>query len=108
MSNFIIYAFLLIILIFIISCSVFRDKITLFSDANEHYGALQSLYSSDGPQDQYLTLENDPDLFYSPWLYWNNIVWNLPTRNLGTIAYYPYLYEHNIDRYGTLYPYWSL
>ncbi|VBB18606.1 hypothetical protein YASMINEVIRUS_1069 [Yasminevirus sp. GU-2018] len=74
----------------------------------ENFGALQSLYSNDGPQDAYLTVENDPDLYYDPYGYWRGVTWNLPTRNINSIAFYPHLYERYIDRYGTLYPYWSL
>lgn len=74
----------------------------------ENFGALQSLYSNDGPQDAYLTVENDPNLYYDPYGYWRGVTWNLPTRNLNVISFYPYLYERYIDRYGTLYPYWSL
>jgi len=74
----------------------------------EKFGALQSLYSNDGPQDAYLTVENDPNLFYDPYGYWRGVTWNLPTRNLNVITYYPYLYERQIDRYGTMSPYWSL
>jgi hypothetical protein len=74
----------------------------------EKYGALQSLHSNDGIQDAYLTIENDPSLYYDPYGYWRGVVWNLPTRNLGRMIYYPYLYEHQVDRYGMVYPYWSL
>ena len=66
-------------------------------------GALQSLHSNDGIQDQYLTLNNTR---YDPYKYWKDVVWNLPTRNLDTNVDYPFLYEHNIDRYATLWPYW--
>lgn len=74
----------------------------------ERFGALQSLYSNDGPQDAYLTIENDPNLYYDPYGYWRGVTWNLPTRNLNAIAFYPYLYERYVDRYATIYPYWSL
>lgn len=72
----------------------------------ESFGALQSLHSNDGIQDAYLTIENDPYLYYDPYGYWRGITWNLPTRNLQSLTYYPYLYERYIDRFGTNYPYW--
>ena len=68
-------------------------------------GGLQSLYSNDGMQDTYLTLENDPN-YYDPYKYWRGIPWNVPTRNLDRVTFYPYLYENYVDRYGVLYPYW--
>lgn len=74
----------------------------------ENFGALQSLYSNDGIQDAYLTIENDPDdpSKYDPYSFWRGVTWNLPTRNLNKIMFYPYLYENYVDRYGKLYPYW--
>jgi hypothetical protein len=72
---------------------------------DENFGALQSLYSNDGIQDRYLTLENDPE-YYDPYKYWRGIPWNLPTRNLNRLTFYPYLYENYVDRYGVMYPYW--
>jgi hypothetical protein len=80
-----------------------KDKIT-----RERFGALQSLYSNDGIQDAYLTVENDPDnpTIYDPYAYWRGVAWDLPTRNLNRMVYYPYLYENYIDRYGRVYPYW--
>jgi hypothetical protein len=75
----------------------------------ENFGALQSLYSNDGIQDAYLTLENDPDnpYYQDPYAYWRNVTWDLPTRNLHRVVFYPYLYEYNVDRYGVVWPYWS-
>lgn len=84
------------------------SDITYNKENKENFGALQSLYSNDGAQDAYLTVENDPDLNYDPYGYWRPVMWDLPTRNLTSVAYYPYLYERHIDRYGTMYPYWSL
>ena len=83
---------------------------TLYVDTHcdadqEDFGALQSLYSNDGIQDQYLTIENDPR-YFDPYRYWRGIPWNLPTRDLNRVGFYPYLYEHYVDRYGVLYPYW--
>jgi hypothetical protein len=74
----------------------------------ENFGALQSLYSNDGIQDAYLTIENDPDdpANHDPYAYWRGVTWNLPTRNLNRIMFYPYLYEYYVDRYAKLYPYW--
>jgi hypothetical protein len=124
MSN-IVVTFLTIVLILAIGYIIAKDlfltpRIELANKTNntndntsadktkENFGALQSLYSNDGPQDAYLTIENDPSLFYDPYGYWRGVTWNVPTRNLNTISYYPYLYENHIDRYNTLYPYWSL
>jgi len=121
--------FLLLLLLIIVGCALLRDMISPYTNTTtttliiaepdigpinseiktkEEFGALQSLYSNDGPQDAYLTIENDPSLYYDPYGYWRGVTWDLPTRNLSTISYYPYLYERYIDRYGTLYPYWSL
>ena len=74
----------------------------------ERFGALQSLYSNDGIQDAYLTVENDPDVYYDPYNYWRNITWNLPTRNLMALSSYPYLYDKYkyVDRYNILRPFW--
>lgn len=75
----------------------------------EGLGALQSLYSNDGIQDAYLTLENDPDnpFYQDPYGYWRDVTWDLPTRNLHRVISYPYLYEYQVDRYGVVWPYWS-
>lgn len=74
-------------------------------------GALQSLYSNDGIQDIHLTVNSDNvwgdyGWDYDPYRYWRGVAWNLPTRNLDKVIYYPYLYEYNLDRYGRFYPYW--
>jgi hypothetical protein len=79
--------------------------INLSANTDENFGALQSLYSNDGIQDRYLTLENDAQ-YYDPYQYWRGIPWNLPTRGLDKLVFYPYLYENFVDRYGVLYPYW--
>lgn len=68
-------------------------------------GALQSLYSNDGIQDAHLTVHNH-ECQYDPYVYWRGIPWNLPTRNLNRMVFYPYLYEYHIDRYARMYPYW--
>ncbi len=75
------------------------------SHSHEQFGALQSLYSNDGIQDAYLTVEGDGSI-YDPYKYWRGVPWNLPTRNLDRIAFYPFSFEHQIDRYGKMYPYW--
>lgn len=74
-------------------------------------GALQSLYSNHGIQDIHLTVHNDNiwgdyGWDYDPYRYWRGVPWNLPTRDLSRVVYYPYLYEYNLDRYGRAYPYW--
>lgn len=87
-------------------------------------GALQSLYSNDGIQDTYLTINNDNNGWggwndysyggswggygwgYDPYRYWRGVPWYLPTRNLSRVSFYPYLYEYYLDRYGRFYPYW--
>lgn len=102
---------LLIIITFTMSCNTenisknqypytHSEKVEKFGN-----GALQSLYSNDGMQDIYLTLENDPK-YYDPYKYWRGVPWDIPTRNLDRVTFYPYLYENYVDRYGTLYPYW--
>lgn len=96
--SFLVYGLAIVVIILLLTSPYDKEK----------FGALQSLYSNDGPQDAYLTVENDPNLFYDPYGYWRGVTWNLPTRNLNVITYYPYLYERQIDRYGTLSPYWSL
>lgn len=92
-------------------------------DTIEGYGrgALQSLYANDGIQDIHLTVNNDNGWGhgwgyggYSPgygwgydgYRYWRGLPWYLPTRNLHRVAYYPYLYEYYLNRYGRFYPYW--
>jgi hypothetical protein len=72
---------------------------------SETFGALQSLYSNDGIQDSYLTIPDDRG-YFDPYKYWRGIAFDLPTRNLDEIYFYPYNYEYNIDRYSKLYPYW--
>lgn len=80
---------------------------TLGEGNKENFGALQSLYSNDGIQDAYLTTDND-GIYTDAYKYWRGVPWDLPTRNLGTLESYPYLYEYHLDRYAMLYPYWSL
>ena len=95
--NYILLLVVLIILVYVIEICGYGKEI------REKFGALQSLYSNDGIQDRYLTGTKNN---YDPYEYWDEIVWNLPTRNLDKIVYYPYLYEHNPDRYETHSPYW--
>ena len=71
----------------------------------ENFGALQSLYSNDGIQDAYLTIDND-STNYDPYAYWRGVTWDLPTRNLNKMYYYPTQYDNFVDRYSTTYPYW--
>jgi hypothetical protein len=81
---------------------------TIFNNNNyENFGALQSLYSNDGIQDTYLTINNDDNPYYfDRYKYWRGIPFDLPTRNLDRVAFYPYLYDYYLDRYGRIYPYW--
>lgn len=95
-------------LLFVILAIILIIVIYKLVPKNENFGALQSLYSNDGIQDAYLTIENDPVRFNDPYRYWRGLTWNLPTRNLHTITYYPFLYDHMLDRYSVDYPYWSL
>jgi hypothetical protein len=94
---------LVVIIVYMVYIDICEDKKT------EKFGALQSLYSNDGIQDAYLTLENDPDnpYYQDPYAYWRDVTWDLPTRNLHRVAFYPYLYEYQVDRYGVVWPYWS-
>jgi hypothetical protein len=104
------------IIVIILGLLLFAIVIHLFltnvcdnkENQKEDFGALQSLYSNDGIQDAYLTIENDPDNpnNYDPYGYWRGVTWNLPTRNLNRIIFYPYLYEYYVDKYAKLYPYW--
>jgi hypothetical protein len=106
-------------------CGCDSDKSQSVTDDEEENfnGALQSLYSNDGIQDIHLTVNNDNTGWggwgnnwggsrggygwgYDPYRYWRGIPWNLPTRNLSRVTYYPYLYEYYLDRYGRFYPYW--
>jgi len=98
-----------IIIFAVIISLIFTDMCDTKNINNtENFGALQSLYSNDGIQDAYLTIENDQDdpAYHDPYAYWRGVTWNLPTRNLNRIMFYPYLYEYYVDRYGKLYPYW--
>lgn len=102
---------IIVTIIYIITKDLFFSSNKIPSNTiskSEHFGALQSLYSNDGPQDAYLTIENDPAFYYDPYGYWRGVTWNLPTRNLSTVSYSPYLYERYIDRYNTFFPYWSM
>ena len=103
----------LILIILIITCFIMSQSDSDSSSGSEGYkknkknkedfGALQSLYSNDGIQDQYLTTS---DSYFDPYKYWRSVPWNLPTRNLNEMVFYPFLYENIIDRYGVVYPYW--
>lgn len=99
---------ILIIVILIMGYIILSQTQTQSSDDKEDNkekfdGALQSLYSNDGIQDQYLTVD---DSYFDPYKYWRSVPWNLPTRNLGEMSFYPFLYENYIDRYGVVWPYW--
>jgi hypothetical protein len=96
---------LLIFIALIFAVFIYNNEPEPCSD--EHFGALQSLYSNDGIQDAYLTNEQD-GIYYDPYKYWRGVPWDLPTRNLNKMSYYPYLHEYHLDRYAMLYPYWSL
>ena len=98
----------LILILFTVIVYIYFNEECDDDDDVENFGALQSLYSNDGIQDAYLTIENDPTNpnLYDPYAYWRGVTWNLPTRNLHRAIYYPYLYEYYIDRYSRFYPYW--
>jgi hypothetical protein len=99
---------LLIVVSFVLEYAVNEYYISDCNKLNkisEKFGALQSLYSNDGIQDTNLTIPNDRG-YYDPYKYWRGVAWNLPTRNLDRLVFYPYLYEYNVDRYARLYPYW--
>ena len=100
MNNFIILIILILIIVSIFNIFIFDTSV------KENFGALQSLYSNDGIQDYYLTIENANPEIFDPYKYWRGVPWDLPTRNLNSLVFYPYLYEYQIDRYGKLYPYW--
>lgn len=100
--NYILLLVILILLTYIIEICGYRNNILEMFGGG---GALQSLYSNDGIQDQYLTGNYERN-GYNPYEYWKDIIWNLPTRNLDKLIYYPFLYDEQIDRYSTLWPYW--
>lgn len=77
----------------------------LDSNENENFGALQSLYSNDGIQDSYLTYNSDGDNT-DKYSYWRGVDFNLPTKNLNRVGFYPYHYEYHFDRYARMYPFW--
>jgi len=97
-----------LVILFVLCIVTIMLKIIFCSpeDNVENFGALQSLYSNDGIQDQYLTIDTSSRGHYRPYKYWDRYPWNLPTRNLNRVVFYPYMYEYYFDRYGTLYPYW--
>lgn len=97
--------FITLLILILIVVSITKISMTNVS-CKENFGALQSLYSNDGIQDYYLTLENATPAMFDPYKYWRGVPWDLPTRNLNNLVFYPYLYEYQIDRYGKLYPYW--
>jgi len=105
MTNTLIYIGLLILLIVIVSQYSDNEQ-TDRINKTENFGALQSLYSNDGIQDSYLTVRDDDAENYDPYKYWRGVTWDLPTRNLNSLVYYPYLYEYQFDRYGRVWPYW--
>lgn len=84
---------ILIIIIYIIDgkngrsmlLDMHRDKATEY----ECFGGLQSLYSNDGIQDAYLTLENDisDPRSIDPYSRWRRVIWDLPTRNLSSYSF---------------------
>jgi hypothetical protein len=96
---------ILTLLILITTCFILSqcDDVENQNQREERFGALQSLYSNDGIQDLDLTVS---DGYFDPYKYWRSVPWNLPTRNLNEMSFYPFLYENYIDRYGVVYPYW--
>lgn len=81
---------------------------------NENFiGALDSLYSNYGAQDRYLTGNRvlgicdelgcslNPNNYFDQW---NWTPWNIPTRNLNKLIFYPYAYQYFIDQMGKYYP----
>ena len=99
------YNRLLILLVALVVITYIIEKCGYGNEIREKFGALQSLYSNDGIQDQHLTGNTEKN-GYDPYGYWKDIVWNLPTRNLNKIVYYPFFYEQHEDRYVTNTPYW--
>lgn len=95
--------FAYVITILVVICLIY---LLTMCNTEKFQGALQSLYSNDGIQDDHLTIPPAERYYYDPYKYWRGLPWNLPTRNLDRIFFYPYLYEYNIDRYARLYPYW--
>lgn len=73
--------------------------------SHENFGALQSLYSNDGIQDRYITYNSNSDNT-DKYSYWRGIDFNLPTKNLNRIGFYPYHYEYHFDRYARMWPFW--
>jgi hypothetical protein len=60
-----------------------------FKPVQEHYnGALQSLYSNRGIQDTYLTNTDPNDMLIQDYM-----PWDLPTRQLNRIIFYPISYN---------------
>ncbi len=92
------YQIILLVLVLVITLIIMNQ-----CNDKENFGALQSLYSNDGIQDQNLTTD---DSYFDPYKYWRSVPWNLPTRNLNQMVFYPFLYENIIDRYGVVWPYW--
>lgn len=95
-----------IIMIVVITFNYYNCNYKNRENEEKFSGALQSLYSNDGIQDRYLTVNNEINC-HNDYAFWDEeIVWNLPTRNLTREVFYPYLYEYHVDRYSMPYPYW--
>tara|TARA_Y100000780_G_C13643472_1_gene401549 strand:- start:174 stop:464 length:291 start_codon:yes stop_codon:yes gene_type:complete len=92
--------FAIILIILLIYLTFFYKE-----DNKENYGALSSLYSNDGIQDRYLTIDNDK-YEKDNYSYWRNHEFHLPTRNLERHSFYPYTYSYNPDRYQRDYALW--
>jgi hypothetical protein len=76
-----------------------------YFNSYENFGALQSLYSNDGIQDKHISINSDGNEG-DKYSYWRDVDFNIPTRNLNRIGFYPYHYEYHFDRYARLHPFW--
>ncbi len=103
---------ILVILLILIALAILIQPLMdwyCYEELKEKFGGVgvyDSLYSNDGIQDIYLTVNNDRRGYYDPYAYWSGYPWWLPTRNLNSMVFYPYLYDYYADRYGRRWPYW--
>jgi len=78
-----------IIYLFVVGVIILTYYLITLKPSEEHYnGALQSLYSNRGLQDTYLTNTDPYDMLIQDYM-----PWDLPTRQLNRIIFYPISYN---------------
>lgn len=113
MDNAYLVGFLLIFVVAVVA------YVWMYSTASENFGALESLYSNYGLEDEYISIEDGcdgdvctikrrhnhryPNYRYTPL---NRYPWYMPTRGLVRVPYYPYFYgNYYLDMFGRRVPF---